>query len=104
MVNAKIDMLALEQSLTGANQIDIIAMEQNNADENYAALNKELNSEKSNLKNPDVGQYDCGIDYEDISSLKSQKEENIDTLKKIKEIEQYYNDGQLYIGHMNTKY
>lgn len=104
MVNAKIDMLALEQSLTGANQIDIIAMEQNNADENYAALNKELNSEKSNLKNPDVGQYDCGIDYEDISSLKSQKDENIDTLKKIKEIEQYYNDGQLYIGHMNTKY
>ena len=94
-------MNQLEQEIT-SDSITAVEDEQLNANSIYSSLEGEKASLYYKIPFPEVQEYDTGIDYDDISDIQYKKGKNKEIWKKIKALDVYCSDGNLFCGHLNV--
>ena len=83
-------------------EMDAIFEEQNNADENYSLLDKELERTESQIPYPETKQYAVTSDYDERERLKHEMNSNQVYWDLCKRLEKYCNNGSLYYGHLRV--
>lgn len=72
-----------------------------NLDKNYKVLKDSIIDTQNRIPNPEVKEFTTGIDKDDKKNIVLQKGENDYYWNEIKELKEYYNNNQLYVGHLS---
>lgn len=105
MKNEKHSMLNLEKEM---NIIELdndyknnpVFEEQSYADKIYSHFKNEININENNKPYPDVSPYSVGYCYDNIDDLRIKKNSNRRFEEKIEQLRAYYDQPELYYGHM----
>jgi DNA helicase IV len=95
----ELNMMGLEKSLAVA-VTSAKSEEQTYADDLYRHVDIEKKEIEKAMPYPRTGEYDTGIDYEDIERIEYEKGANKPYYAKLKIIKEYCDTGRLYCGHL----
>ena len=96
-----LNMKELEKSLVVA-VTSAKSEEQTYADDLYRHVDIEKKEIEKAMPYPRTGEYDTGIDYEDIERIEYEKRANKPYYAKLKIIKEYCDTGRLYCGHLQS--
>ena len=99
MNNRQPKMKELENEIAQV-EINAVAEEQSNVDQNYMTLDAEREINKAKIPYQDVGLYDCGADYDDRADINHKKDINGLYWKEIEELNWLCDNGALFVGHL----
>lgn len=100
MSQNQLDMMELDK-IMASTESDAFTEEQNNADENFAILDKEL--KEILIPYPETHKYATASDYEENSKIQWEKKDNGFSINEINEIKKYCNAYNLYNGHLRVR-